>query len=105
MVKRIKLTPKNRLKIYEKALEDFDITYQGLCLRLRESTEFYQDGIFDKRSYRKMHQCFPEIYQYKPKKMYYNQYWFDFDEKGINKRKTILKKAIKEVKSKINELK
>ena len=86
------MTKKQRLEIYKKMLKWFEdgynqYSYPGFCVAISRLTG--EEHVCLKR--------YPELMKYKPKKLYSFYYWFGTAEKGINKRKQILRKIIKEM--------
>lgn len=86
-------TKKQRLEIYKKMLEwfkdeNYDDYFPCFCSAIRVIALRLQQGfyIYD----------FPELMKYKPDYINY-VFWFEIDKEGIEKRKQILRKIIKEM--------
>jgi len=93
-----KFSNKERLLIYQKALEAFESrkTSFGLCFYIQKGmTKIWGPTIntIDILSPYYTMSLFPEIYKYEPKE--HKSYWFDIQNQA--KRKLILEKAIKEL--------
>lgn len=103
-VKRLILTPKKRLEIYNSLLLEDNLNrmyFCGICYVL--SMEF-PDSKLDFRGnggvIKDVLRNLPELYNYKP--VTRNIYWFPLTNYGFRRRKEIIRAAIKDVKTEFN---
>ena len=92
------LTKKIRHEIYKEALKTSKNHYnparRGICFFLHSAIcKLYKRSGID--PYGDLHK-FKEVYSYKPKQAFDKHYWFSRTMTSARKRRSILKKAIKE---------